>query len=469
MFGGGTQYVETLDAILAFVEAQHPTTDEVVGWHRGRFTNVSSRESIMRRARYLRQAGFLEQENDHWVLGQAGREYMGEQDTATLFRLMCERNVGLRSLLYALSAGPLTLAEISDQQLDTHPELGWGRGETDMARQRANWLRSMGLVRKQGDTYTLTDEGQRVMSTLASDSVGQVGGTIRYQEDILSPAVARDRVLDLAAESLRGSLDSTDETVKLHLDSLTGPRTPVPAISHSYTSLDVYDDCARQHYLKYVLNAFPEYQPAEHQGPGGVTQRDIGLLFHDTAEQAAMEGTQDRDDWYDICERIASQQRSEDALASTKRCIDRYFHLELTNYEVIDAEREFELDIDGNTLMGFIDAVYRTGDDELLVIDYKATEQDRNIQDDKQLPIYLLACRDLYDVPVTRAGYAYVGEFGPAVELRSFSEKDLQAVKHEIATAMNRIAEFSFKEYTAGDHCRWCQHNQLPCAPDPLH
>jgi putative restriction endonuclease len=54
----------------------------------------------------------------------------------------------------------MTISEISDQQLDTHPELGWSRGETDMAKQRANWLRSMGLVEKQGDQYTLTSAGR---------------------------------------------------------------------------------------------------------------------------------------------------------------------------------------------------------------------------------------------------------------------------------------------------------------------
>ncbi len=159
MFGGGTRYVETLDAVLEFVEAHQPTTDELVGWHRGNFSNVSSRDSIMRRVRYLGQAGFLQQENDYWALGDAGREYVQKQDMTTLLRIMCERNVGLRSLLYALSASPMTIEEISDQQLDTHPELGWSRGETDMAKQRANWLRSMGLVEKQGAEYALTDEG----------------------------------------------------------------------------------------------------------------------------------------------------------------------------------------------------------------------------------------------------------------------------------------------------------------------
>ena len=161
MFGGGTHYVETLDAILAFVETHQPTTDELVGWHRGTFANVSSRDSILRRIRYLQQVGFLRQEQHNWELGAAGTEYWQSQDTATLLRIMCNRNVGLRSLLYALSAGALTIAEISDQQLDTHPELGWSRGETDMAKQRANWLRSMGLAEKRGDEYILTAEGHQ--------------------------------------------------------------------------------------------------------------------------------------------------------------------------------------------------------------------------------------------------------------------------------------------------------------------
>ena len=145
MFGGATQYVETLHAILAFVESHQPTKDELVGWHRGSFANVSSRDSILRRVRYLQQVGFLEQENDYWRVGDAGREYLEKGDVEALLRIMCDRNVGLRSLLYALVAGPMTIAEVSEQQLETHPELGWSQGETDMAKQRVNWLAEHGL------------------------------------------------------------------------------------------------------------------------------------------------------------------------------------------------------------------------------------------------------------------------------------------------------------------------------------
>jgi putative restriction endonuclease len=158
MFGGGTRYVETLDEILEFVESYQPTTDELVAWHRGTFSNVSSRESILRRVDYLRQADFLAETDDRWSLGSSGREYVRAGDVATLLEIMCDRNVGLRSLLYALSAGSMTLEEVSNQQLDTHPELGWNREQTDMAAQRVNWLRSMNLVEKRDEECHLTDD-----------------------------------------------------------------------------------------------------------------------------------------------------------------------------------------------------------------------------------------------------------------------------------------------------------------------
>lgn len=314
----------------------------------------------------------------------------------------------------------------------------------------------------------LPDDAVDWTETLASETVGHVGGTVTHDGEELAVEAARDRVLDLATATLNGNLSPRAERETLQVASLTGPSTPAPSLSHSYTSLAAYEECPRSHYLDYVVNAFPDYQEtaATNGSDDGVSQREIGLLFHDSAEQAANQGVSNLEGWYEICDRLASQRRSEDALPAAKQCIDRYFELDLPSYEIIDAEREFELDIDGHELVGYIDAVYRTPDDELLVIDYKATERHRDLEEDKQLPIYLLACRDLYGEPVTRAGYAYVGEIGPKVETRTFSDGDLAAVRGDVTASMTRIAEFSFGRYTAGEHCRWCQHNQLPCAPD---
>ena len=184
MFGGGTHYVDTLDAILEFVEGYNPTTDELVGWRRGTFANVSSRDSIMRRVSYLQQVGFLRQADNHWELGDAGLRYLQQYDTATLLRIMCERNVGLRSLLYALSASPMSLTEISTQQLETHPELGWSPGQTDMATQRVNWLRSMGLIEKHKGEYRLTDDGRQFVSQAVEEWATTDGPTAGNTESI---------------------------------------------------------------------------------------------------------------------------------------------------------------------------------------------------------------------------------------------------------------------------------------------
>jgi hypothetical protein len=53
--------------------------------------------------------------------------------------------------------------------------------------------------------------------------------------------------------------------------------------------------------------------------PERPSERDIGLLFHDTAEQAANEETVNRADWYEICERPTSQRRADDALEPVDR------------------------------------------------------------------------------------------------------------------------------------------------------
>lgn len=198
MFGGATNYVETLDAILAFVAQHEPTTDELVGWHRGSFDGVSSRDSILRRVDYLEDVGFLRSDGTTWTLGTEGETYWADRTTETLLDIMVRRNVGLRSLLYALSAGPMTISEIGTQQLETHPELGWDPGNTDMTKQRTNWLRSLGLVEKDGAVYRLTDTGREFTdraverwagTTEASAATGSEFSATTYETTVVARSI----------------------------------------------------------------------------------------------------------------------------------------------------------------------------------------------------------------------------------------------------------------------------------------
>ena len=195
MFGGGDSFVETLEAIVRFVDEAEPSTDRLVRWHRDRFARVSSGDSIMRRLRYLENVGFLEEMDDRWTLGPHGPDVL-TGDRTRLAEVMCTRNVGLRSLLYALEAGPMTIEEVSEQQLATHAELGWDPGEVTMAHQRTNWLRSLGLIERIDTLYHLTAAGRAFVrdaverhSTMAADDATMTADatTVRTRARVVDP------------------------------------------------------------------------------------------------------------------------------------------------------------------------------------------------------------------------------------------------------------------------------------------
>lgn len=304
--------------------------------------------------------------------------------------------------------------------------------------------------------------------TVAANVTGDIGGRIEHDSEVLDVAEARDRLLELGEQALDGDLDTARGEPVIHVDALTGRSEPQPAITHSYTSLDAFETCPRQHYLDYVVNAFDDYQDADDSEYTGVSQRAVGTLFHDTAELAAKRDTTDPDDWYAICARLASQRQQEDALAAATDCIDRYFQTALPTWILLDAERAFDLDLDGHHVTGFIDAVYRNSNGDLVVIDYKATERTRSLESDKQLPLYLLACRDLYDDPITHAGYAYVGPLGPKIDAREFTETELENVRVTAQKMMTEIEAGAYETYATGSHCQWCRHRDLPCGQEWL-
>jgi len=195
MFGGGTSFVETLEAIVRFVDEAEPSTDRLVQWHRDRFARVSSATSVMRRVRYLENVGFLAKAGDRWSLGAHGPAVLAG-DRAQLAEIMCSRNVGLRSLLYALEAGPMTIEEVGEQQLATHAELGWDPDDVTMAHQRTNWLRSLDLIERIDTRYHLTAAGRAFIrdalerhSAIAADDPTMTADaiTVRTRARIVDP------------------------------------------------------------------------------------------------------------------------------------------------------------------------------------------------------------------------------------------------------------------------------------------
>lgn len=118
---------------------------------------------------------------------------------------------------------------------------------------------------------------------------------------------------------------------------------------------------------------------------------------------------------------------------------------------------------EGRRIGGQIDAVSETPDGDHVILDDTATDRTRDIDTDLQLPLYVLACRELLDDTVTRAGYAYVGSAGQALDMRTFDDSTLADAMTRIREHLDAAASSSYATYEQGDHCSWCPHANLPC------
>ena len=281
----------------------------------------------------------------------------------------------------------------------------------------------------------------------------------------------RKQVIELARRAATGDLTGHDPgQVGIQVSSLDMHQSKRIKRGHSYTSLESVETCRRQHYLDYVVRAFDGYHGwattmSTDDAPDGLASiRERGVLFHEVAEHATKHGLETVDEWITLCDDLAERLGLEHAVSEAVECIHRFFETPAAEWNVLAAEREFTLDIEGYEVTGLIDAICEKPDGSIVVLDYKATTSKRELETNKQLPLYLLACESILDQPVEEAGYVYVGQVGPSVETRRFSEDDLVQFTKKIVGVLERAEQSNYSEFTAGEHCRYCSHKSLSCS-----
>ncbi len=272
----------------------------------------------------------------------------------------------------------------------------------------------------------------------------------------------------------------TSETVRFPVETLaTATELPV-AMRHSYSAMDTHETCPRKHYLDHVVRAFDD--PALDSTPVRTTpaatdepaSRLVGTVFHDVAEEAFHREYHTREAWHEAAVRQLTARGLLEHREAVLACIDRYFEASapdidrpVADWEPLAAELPFSLeDIAGVTgdVVGYVDSVRRLPDGGLAVLDYKATAERIAACDAVQLALYLQACADRFDEPVSAAGYVYVGDVdGPRVDL---FERDALPSWTSVLETLEAVDEPSFTETTAGEHCRRCPHRSLGCGPD---
>ncbi|MEA1932130.1 MAG: UvrD-helicase domain-containing protein [Euryarchaeota archaeon] len=301
--------------------------------------------------------------------------------------------------------------------------------------------------------------------------VGEDPGTITYYQQPLSTADAIEQVLAFADGMVERTLDTDTDTVdgRRYADVPLGVDQEIQlARQHSHSALEAVRDCGRRHVLDYVVDAFPD-PVSERDGQRGVTQADIGTLFHDVAELAYWRDYTTVEEWTTACRWIGQRYDGSDCVEAAIDCIESYFETPVPEWTAVGAEVPIELDeIDGltGTVTGYVDAVCEYPDGGLAVIDYKTSQSKKTLAESYQLLLYVRGCADRFEEEITHAGYVYVGDPGPAVQL--FAVEEIERQWDDLHADLLAADASTFDDVEAGPHCEFCEHRSLGCSEPPF-
>jgi DNA helicase II / ATP-dependent DNA helicase PcrA len=234
----------------------------------------------------------------------------------------------------------------------------------------------------------------------------------------------------------------------------------------SYTDITAFKDCPLKFYFRKVL-----YLPSP-SGP----QQSLGSVIHSVLEEAGksmMAGqkpvlndllTSFETHWRkaflddpDSKERL--RQRARDLL-------ERFINIQAARISIpIALEQKFKIELapelDGKTpnLTGRIDRVDKV-DGELEIIDYKSGKQPSasDLKTDLQLPIYALACRELFHEYPRRLTYIFLGD--NTTHDASYDPVSLEKIKSDILETISRINHSDFAA-TPGNICARCDYRRI--------
>lgn len=349
-------------------------------------------------------------------------------------------------------------------------------------------VHDLGRLLREGTLLPAADAA----SATGDDGVSGTGDTGSRTDDVRATETAVETPSSNAnrpVPSERQLSSLSAETVRFPVDTLANATDVPAALRHSYTSLATHETCSRKHYLDHVVHAIDDSsaqalecrttvetrseddwnEPADTAVP-----RLVGTVFHDVAEEAFYRNDATRNDWRAVAIRQLTARGVLQHRERVLSCVDRYFDASapafddpVHEWEPLAAEVPFTLadvpNVRGD-VVGFIDSVRRTPEGDLVVLDYKATAERILPSEASQLALYVRACEQAFDEPVTAAGYVYVGPVdGPRVDL--FSPDDLPPWS-SVHQTLEAADDPSFAETTTGEHCQYCPHRSLGCAPE---
>lgn len=166
--GGAESYSESLLKIISFIQETEPTEPELLKWLIDESPKVTKRGSAKSYADTVLHSGLVAKRNSKFFLTIAGRQYVSRPDNLALFHALDENILGFKEMLLVLSEGPNDGDALFKELRKRLGDKGVTWTSQAQPRWRLNWLRALGLARKEGGRYELTEAGEAALDSFDS-------------------------------------------------------------------------------------------------------------------------------------------------------------------------------------------------------------------------------------------------------------------------------------------------------------
>ncbi len=125
--------------------------------------------------------------------------------------------------------------------------------------------------------------------------------------------------------------------------------------------------------------------------------------------------------------------------------------------KTVDVEKSFKFVVGDTQVRGKIDRVDQTPDG-IEIVDYKTGKRDnKKLKSDLQLPVYSMACRELYGKYPAKVTYMFLTEDEPF----SQSPEDLEKIECDITEKIEEIQNSDFTATPDTFKCGYCGYNRI--------
>ncbi|MDC0522390.1 ATP-dependent helicase [Nitrosopumilus sp.] len=239
----------------------------------------------------------------------------------------------------------------------------------------------------------------------------------------------------------------------------------------SFSKFNTYEQCPKQFWYQYVLNALPANQEQ--------SALYKGSMFHEIVEESAKrqkEGNTDdttklfselQTKWDPKKYLTSSVQKEQQDRKSLTPALESYQKWSSSNpNEIVALELPFTIYIGGFKVNGVIDRLEKTPEGEYVVIDYKTGGKKKKVdaRNSPQLNLYALALKENPDygkLPV-KAVFFYVEK--PEGEQLFEYEVEAEKVEEVKVILEGYVKAIKEKEFDATPEmftCKWCQYSDI--------